>query len=238
MKNSRQITGWMDFNVTNLPKKPIRTTRPLSEEIFSSIQYLSEIEDVGLSFIESLGYTDKRKNKEIYLLFQAFIRQGKSFFVAADTLEYRASPLFYYYSFLNLAKAYLCLKNPALFSKKNMHGLFHKHKSANFEKQTVIVKGGVFPNFYKELTGRKIKNNLSLNISQLFGYLPDIVYEHSLVKYGPRKFSPGFSKLCANSNQKESWPLLAVIKNMEMGNYKTFFNSFHNYFEEINIEKK
>lgn len=237
MIEGREITGWMDLNISNIPNLLLKTTRPQSEEIFSSIQYLSEIEEVGLQFLESFGHVGKRKKSEIFKYFQAFIRQGKSFFEAAETLDYRSNPLFYYYSFLNLAKAYLCLKQPELFTKKIMHGLSHEHKSTKFEKQVVTVKGGLFPVLYKELTGEKITNNFTLNISKLFGYLPDIAHEFSLVDYGPRKFAYGYSKLCVNSTKKESWPLITLVKYNEIESFKSYFRNFNNYFEEVTINK-
>ncbi len=84
MANYRKMTGFMDLNLSQSPKIPLHTNRPLNDEIFSSLHYLSKIEEVGYDFIRSNGIKNKREIKTTYSLFQAFIRQGKTFFESAD----------------------------------------------------------------------------------------------------------------------------------------------------------
>ena len=95
-----------------------------------------------------------------------------------------------YYSFLNLSKAYLVLRIPNIIN--------------TFEKQTIRVNEGVFPNLYRELMDTNIKYNISLNITQLFGYISDIEHEFNLVKYGPSKITSGMLRACSDRERKKS----------------------------------
>jgi len=214
----------------------LTTTRRLTDEYFAALQYYSEIEEVGLDFIKRLGYEDLSKQKRIFLLFQSFVRQGKSFFDAAEKLDYRTSPLLYYYSFLNLTKAYISLCTPDVVDKKIRHGLTHKHTITEFESQIVQIDSvGVFQIFYEKLLGAQIKAGLELNISRLLGYIPDISYEYRKVKYGPLKFVVGSSRVAANVSTKKAWPLLAIATLEQMKDFNSCFNSFYEYFEEVSL---
>lgn len=236
MENYRKMTGYMDLHLSLFPKILLHSNRPLNDEIFSSLHYLSEIEEVGYDFIRSNGFKNKREIKKTYSLFQAFIRQGKTFFESADSLEYRAQPLFYYYSFLNLTKAYLCIRNPSIFSKKLYHGLVHKHKSTKFTDQTIKTNNGVFPYLYEQLTGKPIKIGTALNISALFGYIPEIGYEHNLVKYGVRKNTAGISRILSNKSDGY-WPFLAIIRNEELFKNVKYFKRIFSFFDQVDMPK-
>lgn len=238
MANFRKMTGYMDLHLSQSPKIPLHTKRPLNDELFSSLQYLSEIEEVGCDFIRSNDFKNKREIKTTYSLFQAFIRQGKTFFESAESLEYRVQPLFYYYSFLNLSKAYLCIRNPSIFNKKLYHGLVHKHTSSKFTDQTIKTNNGVFTYLYEQLTGKPIKKWTTLNISSLFGYIPEIGYEHSLVKYGNRRNSAGISKILANNSSNEWRPFLAIIRNEELFKNVKYFKRIFYFFDQVEMPKE
>ncbi len=236
MENYRKMTGYMDLHLSLFQKMVLKSTRPINDEIFSSLHYLSEIEEVGHDFIRSNGFKTKREIKKTYSLFQAFIRQGKTFFESADSLEYRAQPLFYYYSFLNLTKAYLCIRNPSIFSNKLYHGLVHKHKNTKFTDQTIQTNNGVFPSLYEQLTGKPIRKGTTLNISALFGYIPEIGHEYNLVKYGVRKNTAGISRTFSNKSD-EYWPFLAIIRNEELFKNVKYFKRMFSFFDQVDMPK-
>ena len=239
MANCRKMTGYQDLHLSQSPRILLSTHRPINDEIFSSLRYLSEIDEVGYDFIRLNGFKTKRKIKTTYSLFQAFIRQGKTFFESAESLEYRAQPLFYYYSFLNLAKAYLCIRNPSIFNKNNKlyHGLVHNHKKTIFTDQTIKTDNGVFKYLYEQLTENPIKKGTTLNISSLFGYIPEIGYEHSLAEYGAMKTLVGKSKIVSNESEGH-WPLLAIHINDELFKNVKYFERIFSSFDQIDMPKK
>lgn len=238
MSTYRRANGFMEFHLSKSPKIDLHINRSVNDEIFSSLHYLSEIEDVGFEVIRSTGVLHKQKIKKIFLDFQAFIRQGKTFFKSAEALEYRAQPLFYYYSFLNLAKAYLCLNDHSLFNRKLYHGLVHKHKYSKFTEQCLTTNNGVFSHFYFHITGEPIKRGTVLNISNLFSYISEIAYEFSLVNYGPRRVAAGKSRIFGDNNNNTFWPFLAIIKNEEIFKNRKYFKSLFDNFDIVEIPKR
>lgn len=238
MSKFKKVWGYQKLYLGKSQKVSLTINRPINDEVFSSLNYLSEITEVGHDFIRSKGFKRKRDIEATYSLFQAFIRQGKTFFESAVSLEYRAQPLFYYYSFLNLTKAFLCINDHTIFKQKIYHGLVHKHKNTEFYKQSIKTDNGLFSCFYEQLFNKKISKNTSLNISTLFGYIPEIGYEHSLVNYGKRKFSYGKSRIFSNQTFKEFWPFLAIVKNDELFNNVKYFKDFLSFFDLVNMPKQ
>jgi len=230
---------WEQLPFGEYPVKYAYTTRPFTEEYIASLEYLSEIEKVGLSFIKKIGLRNEAYTiKETFRLFQSFIRQGKKFYVAAETLDYHSSPLLYYYSFLNFAKAYLALQNSASVKGKVFHGLKDKKDdNNNFDDQCCLVNNGIFKLLYKEITGDKITNNTSLNIKTLFGYIPDIYLEYQKVGYGDRHFLPGKVMLCSEPMHGNSWPFLAISKETFFNNYPDYFKPFLDYFQKTPLDE-
>jgi len=237
MDNLRKFTGMREFNITPYSTILLYSSAKLKDDLFSNLEYYSEINDVGIEFIKSYGYTTKKQQENVFFLFQSFIRQSKIFYEAAEVSDFRASPLLYYYSFINLAKAFLCLIKPKDINKKIHHGLFHNFQKTKFENQNVIVGGGIFPILYKAIIGKPIKEGTSLNISNLFAYQSDITYEYYLANYGDIKFIPGKSQLCVNQNESETWPVISLHNPHQINKYKKYFKSFNNYFEKIDFSK-
>jgi hypothetical protein len=121
MRPATQFTVW---NCANFPdqffKIQMPTTNRISNELLASIQLYSEIKDIGKKILASNGHKDLAKS---FLILQSYIRQAVKFYEAAEVLHYRASPLIYYYSFMNLAKAYICLQDPTFVDSGLTHGL-------------------------------------------------------------------------------------------------------------------
>jgi len=211
------------------------TTRPFDDEVFASLEYISEIKDVGINYIRQFGHSHP---KEVFLLFQAFVRQAKTFYESATQLNYRASALIYYYSFLNLAKAYICLSDPLLVSSRVMHGLKHAFKPGKLSTQYVVVENnGVFKKLYELITGSKIPSQTQINIARILGYCTDIVHEYTSAGYGNRRITPAGIRLLSNASQKISWPMLAVQDFEILSFYKKALKEFNRYFEQIEPNK-
>src|SRR5260370_35978123 len=105
MPVARPFDGWIRLPVSE-KRQLLLTILDIERELWSALEYFSEVEEVGLNLIQSKGLQPQSDHQEIFNYFQAFVRQAKSYFSSAKTLHYRSSSLLYYYSFLNLAKAY------------------------------------------------------------------------------------------------------------------------------------
>src|SRR5438874_3444298 len=162
--DARASDSFMALPLDFIPRVKLATTSAADEEIFASLNFVSDIKNVGLEFVARLTGKKKKDGKKTHQLFQAFVRQAQAFFQSAERLHYRASPLFYYYCFLNFAKAYICLRRPEVFSGKIRHGVFHDYDpNKGFAEQIVtIAPNGVFPLFYELIVGSKLPNGLRL----------------------------------------------------------------------------
>src|SRR5207248_8363920 len=133
------------------------TTSPdIEHELWSTLEYYSEVEEVGIDLIRTKGL--QPPHKEIFNSFQAFVRQAKSYYSSAKTLHYRSSSLLYYYSFMNLAKAYLLLKDPDSMMNPTAGQVYHglirpRNNNSDFMLEAIEVRGGIFPAFYEAETG-------------------------------------------------------------------------------------
>src|SRR5689334_3658644 len=100
------------------------TTCALDDETFAHLEFYSEVEAQGLAFIQGLGHS-AADAPAIFKSFQAFLRQARSFYDSGKDLHHRASPLLLYYSFLNLAKAIIVLRDPSFVAGTVHHGISH-----------------------------------------------------------------------------------------------------------------
>ncbi len=69
----------MGLHLSQRPQIPLQINRPLNDEIFSSLRYLSEIEEVGHDFIRSNGFENKSKT---HLIFQEKLTSSMNKFVS------------------------------------------------------------------------------------------------------------------------------------------------------------
>jgi hypothetical protein len=197
----RLPTGWLNYDMGVWRTIELLTTQPTDDEIFASLEYISEIDKVGLKFFKDLHLKNPRKS---LLSFRAFIRQAKTFYYAAKQLNYRASTLLYYYSFLNLAKAYVTVSNPEKVTGRITHGLAYEQVKGGLNNQGVLVtkNEGVFHKLYEKETLTKIPSKLKLNIKSLLGYCTDVNYEYEMAGFGNRKVIPVKVRLLSNIKRK------------------------------------
>src|SRR5208282_4476057 len=169
--------------------------------------------DIGIKFLQDKAACTAGQSKIIYPKFQAFVRQARTFFIPAESLHHHARPLFYYYAFLNLAKAVLCVKNANLFlaSDKFSHGILESHTGAKFSDEGIkICDKGVFAELYKALTGIRLPKNTTLNIQEMLKYSTDIGFDYE-TKTGDLNMARGKCKMCFDVEGRNSWPLIAMI---------------------------
>lgn len=236
--NSRTISGWGRFVIANRPQTILQTTSEIDEEIFASLEYVSEIPSVGIEFITKRG---GRHASKTFYKFQSFIRQGRTFYRAGKQLHFRASSLMYYYSFLNLVKAYISLSDPNYVTGRVSHGLTHiEPASRPLSKQAVKVtsRKGVFQKFFEIETEEIIQNNFRLNIAAMLGYCTDVQHEYSLAEFGTSKIIPVMNRLGFHRGGRIAWPYIAVNRFDILQPYKKTLESFWKYFQQVSPDKE
>src|SRR5260370_29243148 len=90
--------GWVRFPISD-DMVMLNIRIDVEKELWSALEYYSEVEEVGLSLLQARGLPQPQ-HQEIFKYLQAFVRQAKSYYNSAKVLHYRSSSLLYYYSFL------------------------------------------------------------------------------------------------------------------------------------------
>ena len=213
-------------------KNVLSCSASVQDEIIASFDFYAEIRELGKELLRTNHHTNPAKS---FTRFQAYIRQAKTFYETAAVLHHRASPLNYYYSFMNIAKALVLLRTPNFVDRNLKHGISPNSKSASLRRQRVIAKGaGVFPIFYEAATGKTLSNKSSLKIVDLLGYVTDVTYEYSVLKYGTHASFRTKLALSIDSDAKTGFPLLAVFNSHTKG-FKLIEKRVTKSFDEVNI---
>jgi hypothetical protein len=114
----------------------------------------------------------------------AFLDQAQSFFDAAQSREPSFTPLLFYYSFLNLAKAFILSSGLAASLDRARHGLMDAHGTGatELEAAQVIVKNpsgdiNIFPLLARALGHSSPPHNKTFPATEL---MPQVVVGHRL----------------------------------------------------------
>ncbi|MBA7508767.1 hypothetical protein ES705_00700 [subsurface metagenome] len=237
--NYRKPTGYVRVRLGKRNTRELSTSREIDDELWSILDYYSEIDSIGLDFIKNSGIKNASTKKRIFKHFRSHIRQAKGFYFSAKILPVSSSPLLYYYSFMNLAMARLVIEDPSIINKKLSHGLSYKLKIKKlpFKKQSIKVhKEGVFPLLYNWYFNKNLSIE-QINISSLFNYCTDISYECDITGIKENKILYCKYSNCVNHNNKTSWPLIAIYNANEILKYPKMFKSFMSYFEKVKLNQ-
>ena len=213
----------------------------VQEEIFGSLEYLSEVPSAGKQFLINLN-VPKDQAKKRHELFRSFIRQAKTFYEAASVLHYRAAPLNYYYSFLNLVKAYISLTDPNQVQGKIPHGLSYQFRDTALSSQCVNVgpSNGVFPRFYTKMFGKSLPaKTTKLGIDQILSYCSDITFEYERATTQKHRMTQAHARVLLTGEPKRAYWMIAVssLRKGITSGFSGASKKFEKYFEEVAISK-
>jgi hypothetical protein len=217
---ARSSSNWGRAYWTLRPVQQLTTTSPnVTEELFITLRFVSEVADQGKSLIQSNCPTATPVEiDERYRKVRAFIRQAETFYRAARGTAYRSSALLYYYAFLNLAKAALEVRGLPYHST---HGLTARpnviHPDLSLQ-EIEVPRNGVFPSFYTSLANTQLPPNVRLNLRDLLAYVTEIGFQYQRCGFGATAISPecfGRFLFHAPSNTGTGWVGIAVDKDYD-----------------------
>jgi len=150
-----------------------------------------------------------------------WIDQGRTYFFDASRSNWRSAGLLYYYSFLNLAKAYLIWKNrftaAALSASPIYHGLNAESQRPaeliDFEFKIYPPNHGgrknVFSTLYEEMTEKTwpFNTEVSVKLSWIASRCSDIASELDSLYNLEHKIIYIQSLMCPPKEKKEPWGL-------------------------------
>lgn len=238
IQDARNANRRINVNVSPRRQVKLITTTSVDEEIFAALEYVSEIQLVAEEFFTKRGNS---KPKRTYKLFQAFIRQGKTFYFAGKQLHFRASPLMYYYAFLNLVKAYISISDPDFVIDRVNHGLtWGKFTSNPLPIQRLFITtqyNGVYRKFFELERGRLPKTKIPLNINRMLGYCTDVKYEYELAGLGTSRILRCQVNIFGHGASDIYWPLIAVNNYEKLQPFKKTLIDFNKYFHQVSPQK-
>ncbi|MDB5181063.1 MAG: hypothetical protein JWO54_826 [Candidatus Saccharibacteria bacterium] len=243
MTPERLSTGNISLSLSNGNLVGMTTSRDKVEEIWAQLEYYTMIPENTEIFLRSKGITANIKIQKISKELTAYIQQAKNFFTYAQNSDYRSSPLLYYYSFLNLAKAKIIIEHPEYAGKKFKHGMYRKIESGKLARRTLGVRKTrpslksieVFNELYNIKYGSFLPEEKSLNIKDLMGYVSDVSQEYTRIFGKTSKISGVKYYLMYDSQRRKSWTTLAIHNAGKFNNYRSTFKDFFDDFEPVDI---
>jgi hypothetical protein len=204
----------------------IKTVPRFAKEI-ENLETSNEIQNQlwqQMVLIRHLGQGDGIYGKKII---SPWIDQAKIYFNDAYRSNWRSSGLLYYYSFLNLAKAYLVAKR--LLSAKQMKSIniYHGLKANPQAVKSILdyeimiyppIENGkynIFSSFYEKTTGQKwpFRKSVSVGVKDIIAYCNAISSEsYSFYKIEPKRII--CQSLLRDSNN-EVWFEICIHKASE-----------------------
>jgi hypothetical protein len=206
----RPLSGWMGYILTT-NGQALHTSDDIDSELWSLLQYYSEVTEIGISLIRRRGF-NAPMDKKIYFAFRASVRQAYNYWEAAKKLNPRSAALLYYYCFLQLSRAYILLHEPTeILGKRPHHGLtVDLSVSKPFIQQKVSVKpSGIFPLFYKIFTDNPIDPQ-ELSIQRCLSYCSDISHQYTSGGFGLKSIYEARLVMAVNEINKNAWGIIAL----------------------------
>ena len=225
----RPASSQLDAVIAEGRMERTHTDGDLSTELWLSLHQLAEVEEVGVALLKKQNPARETLTAEAlsseWRELRSYIRQAENFYEGASVLHWTSSPLNYYYSFLNLAKASCLLADKfkpkaAVDStqaeseatpRRVRHGLFEKIIIGDPDRWTVRVDAAleVFSLYYSLSLGLPIPANTVLEVHDLLGYSLPIGWQLRQSGYAERvrAFSCRWSVLL---NATETWDLLGM----------------------------
>lgn len=219
----------------------VNSSRDKVDELWSMLRYDILLDESVDSNLRLRGARTKVQREYVKSELSAYIDQAENFYSFARSSDYRSAALLYYYSFLNLAKAYIVLKKPSLVNKTFRHGICRKTKSGKLIDRSFLVQQSsgntvsVFNEIYNLEYGSYLPINKSVSFEHTLGYITDIGDETSkLLKRFSKKVHP--SKLYAflDTGTNKCWTVIATPIGFYPANYSATYNNFANNFQRFN----
>ena len=212
------------------------TNTSVEKELWLYIRSFSEIKSRGEELVRlhrnATGDVDSVGKK-----FRSFVRQAESYWHVARATSYRSSPLLYYYSFLNLAKAYLVLVNPD-FPNRVFHGLSFDTdtKEESLDKHVLKVslnEKQVFSLLYKDWF--ETDSSRELQIKELLSYTRDISLQYLQGNFGPSRSFSFMAKCAIDRDNHTAFTVAAFPKGINLDKYSNVFKTFFKKYEKVDL---
>ena len=188
--------------------------------IWSSIKHLCSSEIALETLRKTYQITDATKRTAIASNIKLYINQAFDFYSSALQASTNTSPLFYYYSFMNLAKAICEIKNPNFHkTQESYHHGLSWHPNSNFivnmqSEHVNISTKGVWHALYQSISNQQltVSNPTNLLIKDLFSCCPENSSEYEQC-FGvlSKLIELCYPQLICSTNGNQVWIRFSII---------------------------
>jgi hypothetical protein len=240
LSSLRMFTSWVSTSPFWYNTLELTTYIEPDKEFWLMLYSISEVEDLAKKLFIEVNIPETQFDV-IWKKLRSFIRQANNYWDAATKTNFRSAPLLFYYSFLNLVKAFLILRNSQLPSKLG-HGIYYRKSDyqSNLKDKTIWVvlhkNDQIFPLYYKEIFN--ILPPPYFKITDLFGYLTDISFQYLQCNIGKVKTYPVIHRICFDDTRKKCWIVLAINFYLGLEELERSFPLFTEYFELVQPPEK
>ncbi|HSW97681.1 MAG TPA: YaaC family protein [Candidatus Saccharimonadales bacterium] len=227
----RNFPSWREEDI--FPTISLKTAISIEKELWIMLCSYSEVKKRGIELVKSNSVSPSDANAT-WIRFKSYIGQAKNYWNTASLTSYESSSLSYYYSFLNLVKAFLVLKDSNL-PHDVYHGLSYKttDSSSRLNDKMLTSHSGAkeaFSIYYEEVFSEKPPK--SFKVVSLLGYPLDISYQYMSGGFGSRKSFPFVYRIAIDPSRKKAWLVLALPSVAPIKYHKNSFPIFFDEFEQ------
>lgn len=228
----KNVPSFRDDNIFSVIE--LITAISVEKELWIMLRSYSEVKSRGISLLRKYNISG-RGTLDIWKRFRSYIRQADNYWQAASKTTYKSSSLLYYYSFLNLVKAYLLLENSRVPHDVH-HGLSFNTgvTSTNLQDNSVTVMTGnnqIFPLYYRKVFSADPPARFT--IISLLAYATDISYQFENGRFGRRRVFPFVYRIAIDKNRAKSWLVFTLPSVAPLRYYRSTFRDFFAEFEQV-----
>ena len=242
----RDFTGWALGVIANNAIEATCSHLPLDEEYWLALRHPAEVGAVGMALLarNNPGFAalTVAEKEATWREFRAYVRQAEGFYRGACVLPWKSSPLNYYYSFMNLAKAMAVARGalPPLLGqqpRRLFHGLSAKVLPGTGKPDVWELTAQnlpcIFPQLYQFVIGKPIAENTKLDARDLLNYVSSISWQLGKSGYGPRRWYACYRVIAKTTAPAEYWDILVVPNEAQLDQLPA---SFASEYQEVSTD--
>lgn len=201
--------------------------------LWSSIRQFCARDRAAVLLSALHGIKNDNIKKQIAGNISTYIRHAEEFYLAGSAAGPTTSPLYYYYSFLNLAKARCEIIRPAFHRRKECyrHGLSWSPNpkllvTLGTEKVRLAARG-VWHVLWEAITTRPCPaiNPTDVRLRELFAYCPEVSIENEITFLGRQRLLDFEPEIFYDDETRECWLRFSVSKD-ELSELRLSRNAF------------
>lgn len=220
--------------MVNRASEATRSHLPIDEEYWLALRYPAEVGVAGRTLLgqhnPGFGALSPTEQESLWREFRAYVRQAEGFYRGASVLPWKSSPLNYYYSFMNLAKAMAVVRGalqpqPGVQPRRLRHGLSAAVVVGPPEVWRLTVQGPteIFAHLYQMVIGTAVVDGTQLNGRELLKYIAPIAWQLEKSAYGPRRWYPCYWVLAGTD--AECWDIIVVPRDIDLASIPPTFDA-------------